>query len=183
MSQQVNPLLELQVLSCVLISVAWTRPVLVLSVLSGASAGTGSSGAAAGQTGPEGGVDPQWHHGEPEGDPAESTVQPHPDPAALHQTAPKPGEKHFQPTNVLIEEAQKPDRNQQSRETKTRYINQVRTFFLLRRFLKNSSDTKSQTLRPVRYIRNWVPKSLKRSGTKLETSLNHPVFKRFRKQI
>lgn len=33
--------------------------VFVLSVLSGAAAGSGSSGASAGQTGPEGGVDPQ----------------------------------------------------------------------------------------------------------------------------
>lgn len=66
----------------------------VFSVLSGAPAGAGSSGASTGQTGPEGGVDPQRHPGQPEGDAAEPTVQPHPDPAALYQTAPKPGEHH-----------------------------------------------------------------------------------------
>lgn len=67
--------------------------IFLFSVLSWAPAGTGSSGAAAGQTGAEGGVDPQWHCGQPEGDPAESTVQPHPDPTAFHQTAAEPGEK------------------------------------------------------------------------------------------
>lgn len=66
--------------------------IFVFSVLGGTSAGSGSSGASTGQTGPEGGVDPQRHPGQPKGDPAEPTVQPHPDAAALHQTAPKPGQ-------------------------------------------------------------------------------------------
>lgn len=65
----------------------------MFSVFRGASAGPGSSGPSPIQTGPERRVDPQRLSGQLEGDSAESTIQPHPDTAAFHQTAPKPGEE------------------------------------------------------------------------------------------
>lgn len=77
---------------CVCMCVCWCVCSCAFSVLSGAPAGSGSSGASPGQTGPEGGVDPQWQAGQPAGGAAESALQPHPDPAALHQAAARPGE-------------------------------------------------------------------------------------------
>lgn len=80
----------------------------VLSVLRRAPAGPGSSGASAGQTGPEGGMDPQREPGQPEGHSAEPALQPDPDPAALHQTAAEPGQTHryspaLGPTHLMVD--------------------------------------------------------------------------------
>lgn len=51
-----------------------SQAVSILSVYDGASAGAGSSGASAGQTGAAGGVDPQRYPGKPAGDAAEPAL-------------------------------------------------------------------------------------------------------------